>query len=64
MEYPNPIPPDDAGDPPWTVPLHGAALPGDDPSPADPPPGAYLPPDEDVPALDFQPRLSRFGEAA
>ena len=64
MSHPNPS--DDSGDPSWTLPLHGIEVPGDGgpPSAADPGPGPYLNPDEDVPPLDFQPRLSRFGEAA
>ena len=63
MNQNNPSPPDEPDDAPWTLPLHGAAVPESEsppPAPAEP----YLPPDEDVPPSDFQPRLTRFGEAA
>jgi hypothetical protein len=62
VDHPNPLPPDEPGEPGWTLPLHGAEVPGEET--AGPNEAAYLPPDEDVPASDFQPRLSRFGEAA
>jgi hypothetical protein len=60
VDHPNS---DESDDAPWTLPLHGAAVPGNESAP---PPATeiHLPIDEDVPSLDFQPRLSRFGEAA
>jgi hypothetical protein len=63
VDHPNPSP-DDSGDPAWTLPLHGAEVPGDGSAPLDLPIDAYLNLDDEVPAVDFQPRLTRFGEAA
>jgi hypothetical protein len=64
MDHPNPPYPDDGEEPVWTLPLHGAVVAGGESAPFDPAGEPYLPPDDYVPPLDFQPRLSRFGEAA
>jgi len=63
VAHPKPFLPDDADDALWPLPLHGAAVPAGELGPSDPV-EVHLPPDEYVPPLDLQPRLSRFGEAA
>jgi len=63
LTHPDPFQANDADDAPWTLPLHGVAVPGGESGPPDAI-DLHLPPDEYVPPLDFQPRLSRFGEAA
>ncbi|HEY2783448.1 MAG TPA: hypothetical protein VGJ05_00610 [Fimbriiglobus sp.] len=65
MAHPHLAPSDESGEPGWTVPLHGTEVPGES-DPAAPPDlsaGSYLN-SEDIPSVDFHPRLSRFGEAA
>jgi hypothetical protein len=64
MDHPSSSTPDDPGEPAWTIPLHGAEIANGETSASASTAEPYLPPDEDVPPLDFQPRLTRFGEAA
>lgn len=64
MDHPNPSAPDDSGDAFAVLPLHGTEVPAGGSSSSDSPPLPFLKPDDDVPPADFQPRLSRFGEAA